>query len=43
MQINDSFLDVQFLAMSHANFVPWYTDIVNYLAIGVLPSNLSSH
>ena len=42
VHINDSFLDEQFLALSHADWTPWVADIVNYLAAGITPSNLTS-
>ena len=34
--INDNFLDEQLLAISSE---PWYIDIVNYLAMGALPTH----
>ena len=42
VHINDSFMDKQLLALSHAEFTPWFTDLVNYLATEVVPTKLSS-
>ena len=37
VHINDSFPDEQLLALSHAEFTPWFGDLVNYLAARVVP------
>ena len=42
VHINDSFLDEQLLVVSHVDWTPWFTDIVNYLAVGIIPSDLTS-
>ena len=42
VHINDSFLDKQLLSLSHAKFTPRFADLVNYLATGVVPTDLSS-
>ena len=42
VHINDSFPDKQLLAVSHANWTPWFADIVNYLAARIIPSYLTS-
>ena len=41
VKINEMFSDEQLLAISHVDFSPWYADIINYLATGVLPLDLS--
>ena len=42
MYINDSFLDELLLALSHVDFTTWFANIVNYLAVGIIPLDLSS-
>ena len=42
VHINDSFSDEQLVAFSHANWTPWFVDIVNYLATGIILSDLTS-
>ena len=41
VSINESFLDEHLLAVSFT--IPWYTDYVNYLVSGIIPSDLSYH
>ena len=41
VHINDTFPDKQILALSHAKISPWFADIVNYLAAGIIPSELT--
>ena len=38
VHINDSLQDEQLLALSHADFNPWFLDFVNYLSTRVVPS-----
>ena len=38
---NESFLDECFLAISRTS-IPWYADIANYLASGIIPDGYSS-
>ena len=40
VQIDDTFPDEQILALSHAELSPWFACIVNYLAAGIVPSEL---
>lgn len=40
LPIDDSFIDEQLLAISIGN-TPWYADLVNYLACGILPLDMS--
>ena len=40
--IDDTFLDKHLLAMSSGR-APWFADIANYLALRVVPYDLSSH
>ena len=42
VHINDSFMDDQLLAICHADWTPWFVDIVNYLATGIIPSDFPS-
>ena len=42
VQINENFPNEQLLSTSHVESTPWFADIVNYLATGVLPSDWSS-
>ena len=42
VHINDSFPDKQLLALSHGEFTSWFADLVNYLAVGVVPKDFSS-
>ena len=42
VHINDSFPYEQLLALSHAEFTPWFADLVNYLAVKVVPTHMSS-
>ena len=42
VHINDSFPDKQLLPVSHVDWTSWYVDIVNYLAVRIIPSNLTS-
>ena len=39
--IDDTFPDEQILALSHAEFSPWFANIVNYLAAGIVPYELT--
>ena len=41
VQIDDTFLDEQILALSHAEPSPWFADIANYLVVGIVPSELN--
>ena len=41
VQINDSFPNKQLLVVSHADWTPWFADIMNYLAAGIIPSDLT--
>ena len=41
VQIDDTFLDKQILALSHAEISPWFADIANYLATSIIPSKLT--
>ena len=42
VHINDSFSDEQLLVVSHVDWTPWFVDIVNYLAVGNINSDLIS-
>ena len=42
VQINDTFLDEQLLVVSHSDVALWFANIVNYLAMIVIPQELSS-
>ena len=42
VQIDDTFPDEQILALSHAEFSPWFADIVNYLVASIVPYELTS-
>ena len=42
VHINDSFPNKQLVVVSHADWTPWFVDIVNYLAVGIIPSDLTS-
>ena len=37
VQIDDTFPDERILALSHAEISPWFADIANYLAAGIIP------
>ena len=39
--IDDLFLDEQILALSDAETSPWFTDIANYLFVGIIPPDLT--
>ena len=41
VQIDDTFLDEQILALSHAEISPWFADLANYLATDIIPSKLT--
>ena len=41
LQIDDTFLDEQILALSHANTSPWFADISNYLFTDIIPPDLT--
>ena len=42
VQIDDTLPDEQILALFHAEFSLWFADIANYLAIGIVPYDLTS-
>ena len=42
VHINDRFSNEQLLALSYTDGTPWFVDIVNYIAIGIIPSDLTS-
>ena len=42
VQIFENFPDEQLLSIFYVKSTPWFADIVNYLAVGVLPSYWSS-
>ena len=37
VQIDDTFPDERILALSHAEISPWFSDIANYLTVGIIP------
>ena len=37
VQVNDDFLDEQFLAIEDKRAVPWFADYVNYLVAKIVP------
>ena len=41
LHIDDLFLDEKILALSHAETSPWFTDIANYLFVGIIPPDLT--
>ena len=41
LKIDDTFLDKQILALSHAETSPWFSDIANYIFAGIIPPNLT--
>ena len=41
VQIDDTFLDERIQALSHAKISPWFADIANYLATGIIPFELT--
>ena len=41
VQIDDTFLDEQILALSHDEPSPWFADIANYLAVSIVPYELN--
>ena len=43
VQINDNFLDEQFLEIEDVKPVPWLTDYVNYLVAKVIPPEFHYH
>ena len=42
VHINDSFPKDQLLVVSHADWTLWFIDILNYLAVRIIPSDLTS-
>ena len=42
VQINENFSDEQLLSISYVESTPWFAEIINYLTVGVLPSDWSS-